>query len=111
MHAITLLGARQLRQDYERYADLVLLRLVPPLCPLKHSSYDYSRGATLIAAARASTRQWMDRGGLDCGDFPGQLAIHHGCAMDSPPGGDRRPCDVATPPWYISLRGRCLLSW
>ena len=54
MHAITLLGARQLRQDFTHYSEKAQIRLVPPLCPLAQSSYDYSNGAALIAAARAS---------------------------------------------------------
>jgi NTE family protein len=76
MHAITLLGARQLRQDFSHYADRVALRLVPPLCPLAQSSYDYSNGAALIDAARQSTRRWLDAGGLTQGEFPHQLALH-----------------------------------
>lgn len=76
MHAITLLGARQLRQDFDHYADRVTLRLIPPLCPLQHSCYDYSRGATLIAAARESTRRWLDEGGLQRDGFPQPLIIH-----------------------------------
>ena len=77
MHAITLLGARQLRADFSRYAERTQLRLVPPLCPLAYSSYDYSHGAALVAAARASTRAWIDGGGLDRRDFPDQLVPHH----------------------------------
>ena len=76
MHAITLLGARQLRQDFERYAERVTLRLVPPLCPLHTSSYDYSNGAELINAARASTRNWLAGGGLDQAGFPPELMAH-----------------------------------
>lgn len=76
MHAITLLGARQLRHDFEHYAERVSLRLVPPLCPLSHSSYDYSQGATLIAAARESTRRWLDDGGLNRDGFPHELQVH-----------------------------------
>ncbi|HEX9139679.1 MAG TPA: patatin-like phospholipase family protein [Steroidobacteraceae bacterium] len=76
MHAITLLGARQLRQDYDHYVGRVSLRLVPPLCPLDQSSYDYSRGAPLIQASRASTRTWLDAGGLEHDGFPHELHIH-----------------------------------
>jgi NTE family protein len=76
MHAITLLGARQLRQDYERYCESMAIHVVPPLCPLRQSSYDYSQGAALIARARESTRQWLDGGGLDRREFPQQLAVH-----------------------------------
>lgn len=76
MHAITLLGARQLRQDFTHYSEKAQLRLVPPLCPLAQSSYDYSNGAALIAAARDSTRAWLDAGGLEKAGFPGQLEVH-----------------------------------
>lgn len=76
MHAITLLGARQLRQDFTHYSEKAQLRLVPPLCPLAQSSYDYSNGAALIAAARDSTRAWLDAGGLEKAGFPGQLEAH-----------------------------------
>ena len=76
MHAITLLGARQLRQDFTHYSKRVTLRLVPPLCPLAHSSYDYSNGAALIDSARHSTRRWLDAGGLDLGEFPPELVVH-----------------------------------
>jgi NTE family protein len=76
MHAIALLGARQLRQDFDHYAQRVTLRLVPPLCPMNQSSYDYSQGAPLIAAARESTRRWLGEGGLEREGFPDQLAIH-----------------------------------
>jgi NTE family protein len=76
MHAITLLGARQLRQDFEHYCERVTLRLVPPLCPLDHSAYDYSHGAELIAAARLTTKRWLDEGGIDREDFPHELIVH-----------------------------------
>lgn len=76
MHAITLLGAGQLRRDYEHYSRSLVMRIAPPLCPLRQSSYDYSNGAALIAQARASTRDWIHGGGLDCGDFPDKLTVH-----------------------------------
>lgn len=76
MHAFSLLGARQLKNDFANYADRVQLRMVPPLCPMAQSSYDYSQGAALIAAARQSTRRWLDDGGLDRDEFPAALAIH-----------------------------------
>jgi NTE family protein len=77
MHAITLLGARQLRVDFSQYAERAQLCLVPPLCPLRYSSYDYSHGAALVAAARESTREWIDGGGLESREFPHQLIPHH----------------------------------
>ena len=76
MHAVTLLSARQLRQDFERYAESMSIRVVPPLCPLSQSCYDYSQGASLIARARESTRRWIETGGLEICEFPQQLTIH-----------------------------------
>lgn len=76
LHAITLQGAYQLRQDYQRFTETLSLRLVPPLCPLAHSAYDYSQGARLIAAGRESTLRWLEGGGLDDDSFPMQLHAH-----------------------------------
>jgi len=76
MHAFALLGARQLKSDFAIYADRAELRMVPPLCPMAQSPYDYSQGAALIAAARQSTRRWLDAGGLDRGGFPDELVVH-----------------------------------
>jgi NTE family protein len=75
MHAITLLGSRQLRRDFEHYSKSVVMRIAPPICPLSQSAYDYSKGAQLIERARDVTRTWITAGGLDCGDFPIQLAM------------------------------------
>jgi NTE family protein len=76
IHAITLLGARELRRDYEHYSSSVVMRFAPPICPLTQSPYKYCNGADLIAKARNVTRALIDGGGLDCGDFPNQLAMH-----------------------------------
>jgi NTE family protein len=76
MHAISLLGCRQLRQDYERYSPDVEIRIVPPLCPLAQSVHDYSRGAELVLRARESTLAWLGSGGLERAGFPGALLPH-----------------------------------
>jgi NTE family protein len=76
MHAFALLGARQLRSDFENYGQRAELRLVPPLCPQAQSPYDYSQGAVLVATARAATRRWLDGGGLDNAEFPPQFVPH-----------------------------------
>ena len=76
MHAITLLGSRQLRQDYDRFADDAQIHIVPPLCPLAQSAYDYSNGAELIRRARQSTEAWVADGGLRRSGFPGALQAH-----------------------------------
>lgn len=78
MHALSLLVARQLVQDADRLAHgAVELRIVPSLCPLDISPYDYSAAAVLIARAKAGTRRWLEQGGLDRAGTPVQLREHH----------------------------------
>jgi NTE family protein len=76
MHAITLLGARQLQQDFERYQGSCAIHIVPPLCPVAHSSYDYAHAAELIGRGRESTRAWLGAGGLAQRGFPEALTLH-----------------------------------
>ena len=77
MHALSLLVARQLVQDAEHFAAKVELRIVPSLCPLDRSPYDYSTGAMLIDRAALSTRRWLKSGGLERATEPGPLREHH----------------------------------
>jgi NTE family protein len=76
MHALSLLVARQLVQDAERFAAKVELRIVPSLCPLDCSPYDYSTCAMLIDRAELSTRQWLESDGLERATDPGPLHEH-----------------------------------
>jgi len=76
MHAITLLGARQLQQDFARYSASTPIHIVPPLCPVGHSSYDYAHAAALIERGKLSTRAWLEAGGLGRIEFPGPLEVH-----------------------------------
>ena len=65
LHALSLLVARQLVNDIERFSSRAALHVVPPLCPVHSSPYDYSACADLIDRARLTTREWIARGGLD----------------------------------------------
>ncbi len=76
MHALSLLVGRQLVQDAERFAAKVELRIVPSLCPLDCSPYDYSTCAMLIDRAELSTRQWLESDGLERAADPGPLLEH-----------------------------------
>ena len=76
MHALSLLVARQLVQDAERFATAVELRIVPSLCPLECSPYDYSAAGQLIERAAATTRSWLEGGGLERAGTPMQLQPH-----------------------------------
>ena len=59
MHAINLLGARQLRCDVERFSGQAAIHVVPPPA-INCAPYDYSHGRELIERAGASTRCWLD---------------------------------------------------
>ena len=76
MHALALLVVRQLLNDIERYRHAVELHVVPSLCPLDVSPYDYSASASLIDRATQTTRTWLADGGLARGEVPMQLHVH-----------------------------------
>jgi len=77
MHALSLLVSRQLVHDAEHYAgSSIELRIVPSLCPLHTSPYDYSAADGLIAQSKTCARQWLERGGLATGEIPGSLRDH-----------------------------------
>jgi NTE family protein len=65
LHALSLLITRQLVGDIERFCTQVALHVVPPLCPVDNSPYDYSACAMLIDRALKTTREWIEGGGLD----------------------------------------------
>src|SRR5579864_1537010 len=76
MHALTLVIARQLIRDLEFYSPRVEIFVVPPLCPLDVSPYDYTQCDRLIDRAAAKTRAWLQEGGLERGLIPGELREH-----------------------------------
>ncbi|MFC4525955.1 patatin-like phospholipase family protein [Dyella halodurans] len=78
LHALSLLVSRQLVHDAEHFANSqVELRIVPSLCPLHTSPYDYSSARALIAQSKACTERWLEDGGMERGDIPGPLQEHH----------------------------------
>ncbi|MEV8470261.1 patatin-like phospholipase family protein [Ralstonia sp. UNC404CL21Col] len=76
LNALSLLVARQLVQDLERWAGQVPITVVPPLCPLDVSPYDYARCGELIDRAAAATAAWLAADGLAATGIPGALREH-----------------------------------
>jgi len=77
LHALSLLVTRQLVSDIEHFGASAALHVVPPLCPVDSSPYDYSASAALIGRARETTRAWIRDGGLDRPHgVPHQLTEH-----------------------------------
>jgi NTE family protein len=76
LHAITLLIEWQLIRDLERLTDEIHVCIVPTLCPLEVSPFDFSVSHYLMERAAGSTRKWLDRGGLSRRSSPQELQAH-----------------------------------
>ena len=76
LQALTLLIARQLVIDVLRWREKVEIVVVPPLCPIESSPYDFSASRSLIERAATSTRLWLAAGGLERPDLPYELRPH-----------------------------------
>lgn len=76
LHALTLLIARQLIAELEHLDPRIDYYVLPPLCPLDASPYDFSRTDELIARAIKSTDEWIDGGGLEVPRTYAQLGLH-----------------------------------
>jgi NTE family protein len=76
LHALTLLIARQLVSELENLDPAIEYYVVPPLCPLVGSPYDFSRTADHIERAKAATDAWIAASGLEKRLIPHELRPH-----------------------------------
>ena len=76
LHALTLLIARQLVNELENIGPDVEYFVVPPLCPLVGSPYDFSRTSDHIARALDTTNAWLASDGLKAGHIPHEMRPH-----------------------------------
>jgi NTE family protein len=76
LHALTLLIARQLISELESLDQKIDYFVLPPLCPLGGSPYDFSQTSQLIERAAESTDAWLAGGGLDRPRIHTQLGLH-----------------------------------
>jgi len=65
LHMLSLLSMRQLDRDVQIYAAQARISIVPPLCPLGVSVFDFTQSARLIERARTQTAEWLAGGGLE----------------------------------------------
>src|SRR6185437_6100146 len=77
LHALTLLIARQLVGELEDIDPGIEYFVVPPLCPLVGSPYDFSRTADHIERAIRSTDAWLAQNGLRQGGIPDEMRPHN----------------------------------
>jgi NTE family protein len=76
MHAVNLLVMRQLVSDIEYFANRAELIVLPPLCPIKVTSYDFSQTADLVRRSEAKTRLWLQQNGFHSHGTPDELLPH-----------------------------------
>ena len=80
LHALTLLIARQMLSELKDLdGSSIEYFVLPPLCPLTGSPYDFSQTGALIDRAIKSTDAWIADGGFERPNVHAQLSIHtHG---------------------------------
>ena len=76
LHALTLLIARQLVSELEGLSPDIEYFVVPPLCPLVGSPYDFSRTSDHIERAIQSTDAWLAQDGLKKSGIPDEMRPH-----------------------------------
>jgi NTE family protein len=77
LHALTLLIARQLVSELEGLSLDIEYFVVPPLCPLVGSPYDFTRTADHIERAIQSTDAWLAQSGLGQAGIPDEMRPHN----------------------------------
>jgi NTE family protein len=76
LHALTLLISRQLVSELEGLGPDIHYFVVPPLCPLVGSPYDFSRTADHIDRAIQATDAWLAQSGVEQGRIPDEMRPH-----------------------------------
>lgn len=76
LHALNLLVMRQLLNDIEHFSSRAELIVLPPLCPVAITAYDFSQTADLVHRSEAATRLWLKQNGLHGRGVPAALLPH-----------------------------------
>ncbi|MFM9942750.1 MAG: patatin-like phospholipase family protein [Hyphomicrobiaceae bacterium] len=77
LHGLTLLVSGQIVKEMETLAPSINVHVVPTLCPVTSSAYDFSNTSELIERAASQSRAWLAGGGLMRRDIPDALRPHH----------------------------------
>jgi NTE family protein len=76
LHGLTLLVAGQIVKELETLDAGCDFHVVPSLCPVGTSAYDFTHTRALIDRAEQQTCDWLTSGGLDRCDIPDALRPH-----------------------------------
>lgn len=77
LQALTLLIEQRLITDVANRSGEVVIKVLPPLCPLAVSATDFTRAGELVERARVSSARWLDQGGDDLPRQERFLSLHH----------------------------------
>jgi NTE family protein len=77
LQTLNLAISHRLRFDMERYLDSIEIIVLPVLCPLDVSIFNFSRTGELIERAEKNTARWIRDGGLDRIGNSETLRPHH----------------------------------
>jgi NTE family protein len=86
LHALNILIARQLTDAIRRFRSTVEIVVVPPLCPLGVSPYDFNAVGALIERAQQSTEDWLRNSVEQVDGVPHQFPLHTHHHGDTPYG-------------------------
>lgn len=84
LQGLNILIARQLINEVQHFATQVEISVVPPLCPVATSPYDFQATGELIDRAAQSTEQWLEKGVELIEGVPHQLPPHTHRAVGDP---------------------------
>jgi len=76
LHAITLMITWQLMHELQRIPEDIEVHIVPTLCPLAVSPFDFSAATELIERGAQSAKKWIEEGGLTRRARPQELSPH-----------------------------------
>ena len=76
LHTLNLMSMRQLVRDIELYSPRAAIHVVPPLCPLDASVFDFNQTDQLLQRAYQSTQIWIEEDGLFSVGVPHTLQEH-----------------------------------
>lgn len=65
LHALTLLIEQRVARDVAHLAEAAVIKVLPPLCPLRISAADFTHGADLMARSRKASLDWIASGNID----------------------------------------------
>ncbi|MEO5747010.1 MAG: patatin-like phospholipase family protein [Ornithinibacter sp.] len=80
LHATTLIVQQRLLLDLVRYAGVIDLRVIPPLCPVAVSPTDFSQADDLIARSYALATAWLGHGPVNPATMLSQAVHPHDVA-------------------------------